>query len=410
MSENQPVYEPAYSSKISPLKQFTILFCAVLGVIGLIMFVPLLLLFGYMVVEGGHVAMYFIGLTALPFLIGVGTWASKVIYREMKKRIIDNRYPSGYDLGKNKLSFQVFDTDKNEYIYGEVPYSEMEKCVISVHADPILRQVRKGKYEIEGYYYSPVAHIVYEENGEQTYFARTLVGEVTTKDLLETLSRHGIPLEITDYDLDSVPREMLLRVMSEDILTEPLQNPKEIMKYIDQEHKYEEEPEVYMDATIEWHMNEHGVMKRNLKPWHAFVLFIPLSLLSAIGFMSQESGLFLSVAIPYAIIAVSYIAYIYFLREPKYWKTIFHAGITFGIYIALLHLTGHDPFTTVEISSDPDTMATLKDKTAEAVIGTVVGFYGGSYILYIITEGGIRERWPAKFHEEVLNVKRRKRI
>src|SRR5699024_9742614 len=103
------------------------------------------------------------------------------------------------------FSFQVFDTGKNQYIYGKVPYTEIEKCVISVHADPILVKRGKGRFEVTGYHYFPVVHIIYEENGERTYFARTLVSESTTMDMLGTLSRHGIPLEITDYDLGWVP-------------------------------------------------------------------------------------------------------------------------------------------------------------------------------------------------------------
>lgn len=410
MIDEQSAHEPVYTSIISPLRQFIILFCIGIGFVGMTMFIPLMLLFGYMVVEGGHVGMYAIGFTALPFIIGVGVWVSKILYREMKKRIIDNKYPSGYDLHENKLSFQVFDMGTNQYIYGNVPYAYMEKCVISVHAEPILRMENKHEYEIEGYYHYPVSHIVYPEDGEMTYFARTLGDKFTTEELLSTLKNNGVPLEITEYDLDSVPRDMLLRVISEDILTEPLNGPDDITTYIDQEYQYAREPEVYMDAHTEWLVNEHGVVKRDFKPWHAIALLILLSLVSALGFMAPDPGFFLTVAAPYIVVAISYMAYIYLLREPKYWKSLFHAGIALGVYLVLLYMTGNDPFTMIEISSDPDTMATLKNKISEAVIGTVAGFYGGSYIFYMIAERDIRGRWPAQFHAEVTNLNRRKRV
>ncbi|HLR03404.1 MAG TPA: hypothetical protein VK111_11725 [Virgibacillus sp.] len=410
MPENQPIHEPAYTSRISPLKQFTILFCIVLGFIGMSVFIPMVLLFGYMVIEGGHVALYVIGLAALPLLAGIGIWVSKLLFWEMKKRIIENRYPSGYDLYEQYLSFQVFDTGKNQYIYGKVPYTEIEKCVISVHADPILVKRGKGRFEVTGYHYFPVVHIIYEENGERTYFARTLVSESTTMDMLGTLSRHGIPLEITDYDLGWVPQDHLIDVVTENILTKPLNDPQEITEHIDQDREYREKPVEYMDAYHEWLMNKHGVVERNLTPWHTFALFIVLSLLSAFGFKASDPGFFQVVIVPYGVLVISYIAFIYVLKEPKFWKTIFHAGVTLSVYIVLLYLTGHDPFTMVDISSDPDAMGTLKDKTSEAVIGTVVGFYGGSYIWYLVAERDIRDKWAATFHKEMTDVLRRKQI
>src|SRR5699024_9654061 len=167
---------------------------------------------------------------------------------------------------------------------------------------------------------------------------------------------------------------------------------------------------LFRSAYHEWLMNKHGVVERNLTPWQTFALFIVLSLLSAFGFKASDPGFFQVVIVPYGVLVISYIDFIYVLKEPKFWKTIFHEGVTHSVYIVLLYLTGHDPFTMVDISSDPDAMGTLKDKTSEAVIGTVVGFYGGSYIWYLVAERDIRDKWAATFHKEMTDVLRRKQI
>src|SRR5699024_6962245 len=168
---------------------------------------------------------------------------------------------------------------------------------------------------------------------------------------LVTLSRYGIPLEITDYDLGWVPQDHLIDVVTENLLTKPLNDPQEITEHIDQDREYREEPVEYMDAYHEWLMNKHGVVERNLKPWHTFALFIVLSLLSVFGFNASDPGFFQVVIVPYGVLVISYIAFIYVLREPKFWKTFFIEGVKLGVYIELLFMTGHDTLYMVYIRS-----------------------------------------------------------
>src|SRR5699024_3364739 len=159
----------------------------------------------------------------------------------------------------------------------------------------------KGRFEMTGYHYFPVVHIIYEENGERTYFARTLVSESTTMDMLGILTRHGIPLALTDYYLGLVLHDHLIDVVTVNILTKPLTYRQEITEHIDQDREYREKTVEYMDAYHEWLMNKHGVVERNLTPWHTFALFIVLSLLSAFGFKASDPGFFQVVIVPYGV-------------------------------------------------------------------------------------------------------------
>src|SRR5699024_11387521 len=65
---------------------------------------------------------------------------------------------------------------------------------------------------------------------------------------------------------------------------------------------------LFRSAYHEWLMNKHGVVERNLTPWHTFALFIVLSLLSAFGFKASDPGFFQVVIVPYGVLVISYIA------------------------------------------------------------------------------------------------------
>lgn len=399
-----PNHDLAYTTKIKPLRQFTILFLLGFGAIGLLFFIPIALLFGYMIIDGGHVVLYIAGIGFLPFLIGAGVYVGRLFYQEWKRRIVDNRYPSGYDLLDNHLAFQVFNIEDNKYTYGNIPYDTIETCVFSMFGEPVFRSnVGAQGIRIAWYEYQAVAHIIYWENGTRALYSTRSTDKTTHTHLFETLQQHHVQLEIVPYELERVPGEMLLDVIQDDLKKHPIHNEADLEPYIIYDKPYEEPPQVYTNAYTKWLVEKRGLVQTALQPWHALAATIILNLLVAMGLTQAQPGFFAIVVAPYLATGVGYVFYIYTLKRPTYRKTLIPFGLTLGVYIAILQLTGHEPFT---FYTEPGAMTTLANPTSEAVIGTVIGFFAGSYMLYLVAKEAVRERFPAAFHEEIATIMR----
>lgn len=402
MADKKLKHEPTYSSRISSMRQFIILFCIGIGVVGLLIYVPIVLFCIYMLAVADHIIIYILAVGGLHIFTGVGIYCSRLIYREAKQRIIDNRYPSGFDLMKDGISFQFFRTETNQYVFGDIPYVNILKCIISIHAEPILEYVHQTKSSrIAGYEYQPFIHILYDENGQTKRYSVTSRDEETTLDLLSVLHHYHIPLELTEYDLDIVPEQMLDQVLTEDISTHILTDPYAIKHYIDSENLYDVPPERYTAAYTEWLIKERGVTNREQKPWQSILVLIVLGIASAIGFvLADDPGFLVKVLIPYIAIASSYIVFVYYMKELAYWKTIYHFVLSFVVFSIILIITGQEPFVFYRENTEV-IIKTIENPISEAVMGTLIGFYGGSYIIFEVTRIYIREKWPAQFHEKI---------
>lgn len=402
MTNKEKAYEPAYSTKSSPLKFFMFLFFMGLGLVGLFGLIPLCLLFGYMLVDADHVALYAFSLIGLNLVIGGGITIGKMLYKQLKMRLIHHKYPSGYDLLDEKLTFQWFNVATNDYIYGEIPYDKIKTCVISINPEPIIRAVAQNRMKVTGYVYQPVTHLVYQESGENKTY--TMIHNAhSINDMLDILKTYHVPIEVTEYNLESVPEDMMLRVITRDIETKPLRQTSDLTAYIDPEREYAQPPTVYNDAYAEWLVKDYGIINKTYTQKHAFTLLILLSLLPFFTLAMFTPNRIWAVMITYAAVTISYVFFIYCLKKVKYWKTIPHFVITLAIYIGILYVSGYEPFTFQTENVDA-AFGTMHNELSEAVIGTILGFYGSSLVYYLLGKEVIRNRWPAHFHHDVQNI------
>src|SRR5699024_1713621 len=81
-------------------------------------------------------------------------------------------------------------------------------------------------------------------------------------------------------------------------------------------------------------------------------------------------------------------------------KTIYHFVLSFVVFSIILIITGQEPFVFYRENTEV-IIKTIENPISEAVMGTLIGFYGGSYIIFEVTRIYIREKWPAQFHEKI---------
>lgn len=206
--------------------------------------------------------------------------------------------------------------------------------------------------------------------------------------------------EQTAYDLGRVPDEMMVRVLEQDITTTLLPYAGEILNFIDSRIRRKKPPKYYEKAYYEKVVKERGLLTKNIKKWYAFapLILLPFPIMIGISFPAKVlviPTLLIYVLIPYCLTGISYVAFIYTLRNVKYWKTFFHFIITALFTCSIITLNGNF-------------LEVIRYQPLEAILGTIVGFYIGSFAPYIIVKTHLRTKFPVHFHQEYTGISLKK--
>src|SRR5699024_12405818 len=188
-----------------------------------------------------------------------------------------------------------------------------------------------------------------------------------------------VPIRMYVYNLESVQEDMMLSVITRDIETKPIRQTSDLTAYIDPEREYAQPPTFYNDSYAEWLVEDYGIIKKTYTQKHALALLVLLSLLPFLTLAMFTPSRIWAVIITYVTITISYVFFIYCLKKVKYWKTIPHFVITLAIYVGILYVSGYEPFTFQTENVDA-AFGTMHNELSDAVIGTILGFYGSSFV------------------------------
>src|SRR5699024_12576875 len=84
LADKKLKHEPTYSSGISSMRQFIILFCIGIGVVGLLIYVPIVLFCMYMLALAEPIIIYILAVVGLHIFTGLGLYLFRVCVRVVR--------------------------------------------------------------------------------------------------------------------------------------------------------------------------------------------------------------------------------------------------------------------------------------------------------------------------------------
>lgn len=322
-------------------------------------------------------------------------WGILSLIPETKNYFQKGRNPDGLSLTDEGIVYDHYDLEKEKYIHEEIPWACIQKCVVSEKGNVIFRQKSLGttqkRFETL-YYYTPSIHLIYEKNQEKKHYTIYAQDQIVADDILTKLQEHNIPLKITYYDLTHVPESKLIEVLEdEEFIFGDLTYKGDIKELIDSSELTHREPHYYRAPYIESLIEERGLVKTAYPYWWIYggqaTLFFLVSL-GAGGHLYAPDSVLFTMVVPYVPIAVGYVAFLYRLKQPRYWKTLIHYALS------LLALKSAEAVSSL---FRVDHSLIVYDQ----IYWTLFGFFLGSFTIYVAVKEHLREYWPAVFHHEI---------
>ncbi|MGF7088183.1 hypothetical protein JOD24_002028 [Kroppenstedtia sanguinis] len=292
---------------------------------------PILAVVGF---DWSHPEYQFFIISCFALGYPMGLWGAIEGVKLFRETLSNYRKPGGMSITENAILYDAYNRQTKNYEKGSIPFSNILKCVVA----PKTREIPNddpGSLQVKRYLYYPAVHFVYEAGG--TKKTNTLAGEAELiDDLLTRLQKFDVPMWITEYDLTFVPHQKKVETLEEGPLEcKPLDFRGRIEEFIPitRTHKT---PKRYGKAYLEWteQQSREQKVKRKSIPYGA--IYIGQALLFGLTLYGSTQEWFAPDSIfawglPLIGMVGSYVAFLCRLKRIRFWKTVIHIILTFGV-------------------------------------------------------------------------------